>query len=76
LHRIIGSSPGSAQNMAEKLVGRLKSELDYTDIDEVIQFGMHQYMDSLQKRLNQVDTAIGGTFFNLKPLVETSTAEQ
>lgn len=76
LHRINGSAPGSAQNQAEKLVGRLKSDLDYTDIDEVIHFGMHQYMDNLQTRLNQVDTAIGSTFFNLKPPVETSTAEQ
>jgi hypothetical protein len=37
---------------------------------------MHQYMDGLQTRLNQVDTAIGSTFFNLKPHIETSTAEQ
>jgi hypothetical protein len=33
-------------------------------------------MDGLQTRLNQVDTAIGSTFFSLKPLIETSTAEQ
>jgi uncharacterized alpha-E superfamily protein len=76
LHRITGTSPGSAQSIAEKLIGRLKADLEFTDVDEVIQFGMHQYMDGLQTRLNQVDTAIGSTFFNLKPLIETSTAEQ
>jgi uncharacterized alpha-E superfamily protein len=76
LHRITGTSPGSAQNIAEKLAGRLKADLEFTDVDEVIQFGMHQYMDGLQTRLNQVDTAIGSTFFSLKPLIETSTAEQ
>jgi uncharacterized alpha-E superfamily protein len=62
--------------MAEKLVGRLKADLEYTDVDEVIQHGMHQYMDGLQTRLNQVDTAIGSTFFNLNPLIEASAAEQ
>jgi uncharacterized alpha-E superfamily protein len=76
LQRITGSSPGSAQNMAEKLVGRLKADLEYTDVDEVIQHGMHQYMDGLQTRLNQVDTAIGSSFFNLKPLIGATAAEQ
>jgi uncharacterized alpha-E superfamily protein len=28
--------------------------------------GMHEYLDGLQTRLNQVDGAIGTTFFNLE----------
>ena len=76
LHRITGSSTGSANNTAEKLLGRLKADLEYTDIDEVIDHGMHEYMDSLQTRLNQVDGAIGRIFFNLKPLIDSSTNEQ
>ena len=76
LHRISGSSPGSTHNEAEKRLGRLEADLEYTDIDEVIERGMHEYLDSLQARLNQVDTAIGTTFFNLKPLLETADSEQ
>jgi uncharacterized alpha-E superfamily protein len=76
LHRITGSSPGSANNPAEKRLGRLKADLEYTDIDEVLKHGMHEYMDDLQTRLNQVDAAIGSTFFNLKPMIEASTNEQ
>ena len=76
LHRITGSPQGSASNLAEKRLGRLKADLEYTDIDEVVDHGMHEYLDGLQTRLNQVDRAIGGTFFNLNPLIESSTNEQ
>ena len=76
LHRITGSAPGSARNPAEKRLGRLMADLEYLDIDEVIEQGMHEYLDGLQIQLNQVDASIGSTFFNLKPLIETATQEQ
>ncbi len=76
LHRITGSDPGSARNSAEKGLGRLKADLEYTDIDEVVDRGMHEFLDGLQSRLNEVGTAIGTTFFNLAPLIEASAVEQ
>ena len=76
LHRITGSSPGMASSIAEKKLGRLEADLKYTDIDEVIDQGMHEYLDGLQNRLNEVDATIGTTFFNLKPLMETAASEQ
>jgi uncharacterized alpha-E superfamily protein len=76
LHRISGSPPGSAQNAAEKRLGRLASDLAYTDVDEVVAHGMHEYMDGLQTRLNTVDEAIGTTFFNLQTLIEAAAQEQ
>ena len=76
LHRVSGSPPGSAHNTAEKRLGRLTSDLFYTDVDEVIACGMHEYLDGLQTRLNQVDEAIGTTFFNLQPLIETAANDQ
>jgi uncharacterized alpha-E superfamily protein len=76
LHRINGSSNGSDHNVAEKRLGRLEADLEYMDIDEVIDFGMHEYLDGLQTRLNQVDMAIGATFFNLKPQDGTLMMEQ
>lgn len=75
LHRISGSPSGSAGSPAEKRLGRLKADLEYTDIDEVVDQGMHEYLDRFQSRLNQVDEAIGHTFLNLKPLI-TATQEQ
>jgi uncharacterized alpha-E superfamily protein len=76
LHRITGSPDSSSRNAAEKQLGRLEADLGYTDIDEVVEYGMHEYLDSIQIRLNQVDAAIGMTFFNLKPLLKTSTNGQ
>jgi len=76
LHRITGTTNGTAHNEAEKKLGRLVADLEYTDIDEVLQGGMHEYLDDLQVRLNQVDMAIGTSFFNIKPPSEQSQAQQ
>lgn len=76
LHRITGTSMGSAHNGAEKKLGRLVADLEYTDIDEVVEHGMHQYLDDLQTKLNQVDTAIGTTFFNIQPPNNNHRQEQ
>jgi uncharacterized alpha-E superfamily protein len=76
LHRITGSALGSANTAAEKRLGRLEADLAYTDIDEVLEKGLHEYLDDLQTRINQADTAIGMTFFNLKPESGTMVNEQ
>jgi uncharacterized alpha-E superfamily protein len=76
LHRITGTPLGAAGSIAEKRLGRLKADLDYTDIDEVIAQGMHEYLDRFQSRLNAVGDAIGQTFFNLRPLIEAVESNQ
>ena len=67
---------GGGGNVAEKLLGRLDADLEYTDIEEVINEGMHEYLDRLQTRINQIDGAIGTSFFNMKPPVEETTSQQ
>lgn len=76
LHRITGTPQGSVTNTAEKLLGRLKADLDYTDVEEVIESGMHEYLDNLQTRLNTIDGSIGTAFFNIKPAIETVSQSQ
>ena len=76
LHRITGTPQGSATNTAEKLLGRLKADLDYSDIEEIIGLGMHEYLDNLQTKLNAIDSSIGTAFFNIKPVSETASQEQ
>jgi len=75
LHKITGTPQGVAQNRAEKILGRLQADLDYADIDEVLEFGMHEYLESLQVRLNQVGEEISATFFRHTSL-ETEHASQ
>jgi uncharacterized alpha-E superfamily protein len=76
LQRINGGDSGSAPNAAEKQLGRLEADLAYGDIDEVIARGMHEYLDNLQVRLNQIDTAVGSSYYNIKPAPEAVSSEQ
>lgn len=68
LNMITGSQPGAYRNEAERELGRLCSELDYANIDEIISVGLHEYLDNFQTRLNLVGGAIFDTFFALSPI--------
>ncbi len=68
LYKITGTPPGSWHNRVERQLGRLRSHLDYLTIDEIINQGMHEFLDSLQQQMNEVDTEIFQTFFTLEPL--------
>jgi uncharacterized alpha-E superfamily protein len=71
LHTISGAPSGTFQNPAEQRLGRLRSELDYAQIDEILAHGLHEFLDAFQAKLNQVGDAITATFFGLSPLGET-----
>lgn len=70
LHAISGSPIGTFQNHAEQRLGRLRSDLDYTQIEEVIADGLHEFLDTFQLKLNHIDDAIYNTFFTLRPVEE------
>jgi uncharacterized alpha-E superfamily protein len=67
LHTISGAPLGTFHNSAEQRLGRLRAELDYAQIDEIIAVGLHDFLDSLQTKLNHVGGAIGTTFFGALP---------
>ena len=66
LHSISGTTVGAFKNSAEKRSGQLCSELTYTSVDEIIASGLHEYIDGLQSKLNQLGTEIHETFFARK----------
>lgn len=68
LHAISGTQSGGFCNRAEQRLGRLQSELAYTQAQEIIATGMHEFVDRLQQRLNTVGDAIHETFFALRSL--------
>lgn len=72
LHAISGSSPGQVANKAEKLLGQLCSELTYTSVDEIMERGLHEYLDEFQTKLNGVGKAIFETFFARKTPAHSS----
>ena len=54
LHQITGTTIGSWCNSSERTLGRLRSELEYTTLEEVFDIGLHEFLDKLQTRLNTV----------------------
>ena len=64
LHSVTGRPLGSFGSESERLLGRLRSELDYAKIEEIMEQGLHQYIDDLQGQLNDVGGAIQRQFFD------------
>ena len=62
LHRISGVDESRYANEAERLSGRLRSDLDYVTIDEIFEFGLHEYLDRIQERLVEVSDAMHATY--------------
>ena len=67
---ITGGTLGAFRNRAEQRLGRLRAELDYSNIQEIIARGLHEFIDSFQTELNDVGQAILETFFAVQPLQE------
>ncbi len=66
LHKISGTPLGTFRYSPEKLLGQLCSDLAFTSVDEIVNAGLHEYLDDLQTRMNQVGAGIFETFFALK----------
>ncbi len=62
---VTGGAKGAYSNLAEQRLGRLRSQLDYGAIDEVLggEGGLHGFIDDFQAHLNQASDAISETFF-------------
>ena len=62
LHRISGSSETQYANEAERLSGRLRSDLDYVTIGDIFEFGLHEYLETIQERLVEVSDAMHASY--------------
>lgn len=60
---ITGGTRGNFLNPAEQRMGRLRSELSYTTIEEILAGGLHEFIDQFQEKINGVGDAISTTFF-------------
>lgn len=52
-------------NRAQKKLGQIKSYLEYSDINDIIQLGLHEYLDDLQSNLNGLSVHLFETFFSV-----------
>ncbi|NCJ06345.1 alpha-E domain-containing protein [Synechococcales cyanobacterium C] len=75
LHQISGTPFGAWRDPVERALGRLRSELEYLTIEEIIKKGMHEFLDNLQQQMNDVDGKIYQTFMALPPLSSQSQTQ-
>jgi uncharacterized alpha-E superfamily protein len=63
LKAIGGNAASSYSNEAERRTGQLLSELKFIEVEEVFEQGMHEYLDSVQTRLNGIGAQIFERYF-------------
>ncbi|MFO1484750.1 MAG: alpha-E domain-containing protein [Verrucomicrobiaceae bacterium] len=79
LQRLCGIGSLHRMPAPVRCAGRLRSDLAYTTVDEVLATGLHEYIDTLQTRLNDIGTAIFQTFVlyaDLTPVADETPVEQ
>ncbi|WP_026954577.1 alpha-E domain-containing protein [Algoriphagus vanfongensis] len=76
LHHISGNLDGGFKNPAEKAMGELRSRLEFADVMDIIGFGLHEYLDNLQIKLNNLSDLIDSTYFRLRDNFSSQTQDQ
>jgi uncharacterized alpha-E superfamily protein len=66
LHAITGTPSGSAEYTSEKRLMPLRAELESVTVDEIMQTGLHQYLDALQLKMNAIDDGLRSDFIEDK----------
>jgi uncharacterized alpha-E superfamily protein len=68
LQLITGSANGTFRYKSEQQLGRLRAELDYTSLTDIVHCGLHEYIDGFQLRVNDAGAAIREDFFAARPV--------
>ena len=55
----------SPRNEVERRLGRLRAELEFAEVGEVMAKGVHEWVDGFQRKLNAVGVAMHETYFEL-----------
>ncbi|MBI4179990.1 alpha-E domain-containing protein [bacterium] len=63
IHEITDTSPGTFSNPAEKVMGQIRTRLDFTQIEEIVTGGLHEFLTDLKQGLFSAGESIQQTFF-------------
>jgi uncharacterized alpha-E superfamily protein len=63
LHQITGTPVGAFRDASEKLLGQICADLVFVTVEDIIQKGLHEYIDGFQTKLNQAAQSISEKFF-------------
>jgi uncharacterized alpha-E superfamily protein len=67
LQLITGTPLDTFRDAPEKLLGQICADLAFTTVDEMFSYGLHEYVDQFQVKLNRSGQAIFERFFVFKP---------
>ncbi len=62
LYQINGNAIGTWQSPAERAIGKLRSDLEFITIEEINEQGLHEFLDRVQREINQIGDRIFKTF--------------
>lgn len=60
------SPPSERLNKAQKKLGQIRSHLEYGEVEDIIEGGLHEYLDGLQTSLNELSAALYDLFFSVE----------
>ncbi len=75
MHAITGTPAGSFVYASEQRLGRLRSEIDFTTVEQIIHHGLHEYLDELQSKLNAIGDSLRNDFVSRDSQAQSQTAE-
>tara|TARA_R110000850_G_scaffold184661_1_gene310202 strand:- start:1452 stop:2342 length:891 start_codon:yes stop_codon:yes gene_type:complete len=76
LRNISGNLGGGYMNSPEKAMGELRSRLEFTEVGEIIGFGLHEYLDNLQLKINEISNLVDSNFFTVRDNYTYQTQSQ
>lgn len=65
LHAITGAPLGTFSCRAEQILGILNCKLNFSSVEDIRNQGLHEFIDEVQERINDVGNAIYDQFFKL-----------
>jgi uncharacterized alpha-E superfamily protein len=74
MHRISGCPMGSYSNEAERICGRLISDLSYKSKDDIIAFGMHEQLTEIETHIAEIGLALSQAYMFF-PVVDPALEE-
>jgi len=77
LRSITRTNVGFVEYRSEQLMGMLHAELHFASVDHIIESGLHEYLDSLQEKMNAIGESLLLDFFGRHPkeLASPATCE-
>ncbi|HBB35638.1 MAG TPA: hypothetical protein DDZ80_20175 [Cyanobacteria bacterium UBA8803] len=68
LHQITSTPIGTWCNPTERALGRVCAQLGYLTMEDVVETGLHEFLNQMQIEINGVGDQIAATFFAVEPV--------